>query len=71
MIRSTCMIEDVSNNEILEFLQEHMVTRGEFKEEVSRLDGKINQTKLDLIDAMDEKLGDLNWVLSMEPFPRV
>lgn len=58
---------DVTTNEIMEFLQEHMVTRAEFNgldqkvdsldQKVQRLDVKINQVKLDLLDAMDEKLG--------------
>ena len=47
------------HEELMSFLGDHMVTRGEFKVEIDRLDGKINQTKLDLLDAMDEKLGDL------------
>lgn len=57
---------DVTTNEIMEFLQEHMVTREEFRGEINRLDtrinelgGKINQTKLDLLDGMDEKLGSM------------
>ena len=36
-----------------------MVTKEEFRGEINRLDVKINQTKLDILDAMDEKLGSL------------
>lgn len=60
---------DVTTNEIMEFLQEHMVMRGEFyvlRDQVQSLDGrvqslevKVNQVKLDLLDAMDDKLGSL------------
>ena len=56
------MEKETTTNEIMGFLQEHMVTKEEFsglEEKVNDLDIKINQTKLDLIDAMDGKLGDL------------
>tara|TARA_Y100000031_G_scaffold120913_1_gene135219 strand:- start:311 stop:505 length:195 start_codon:yes stop_codon:yes gene_type:complete len=56
------MEKETTTNEIMGFLQEHMVTKEEFsglEEKVNDLDIKINQTKLDLIDAMDDKLGDL------------
>ena len=60
----------------MEFLQEHMVTQGEFGHLVKKVDNldkkvesldqkveslsvKINQTKLELLDSMDEKLGAL------------
>ena len=53
---------DVTSNEIMDFLQEHMVTREEFSQLDAKVDGldiKINQTKLDLLDAMDTKLANL------------
>ncbi|TAL49899.1 hypothetical protein EPN81_04285 [Patescibacteria group bacterium] len=57
---------DATTTDIMEFLQDHMVTKEEFRGEINRLDskinqldGKINQTKLDILDAMDEKLGSL------------
>ncbi len=56
------MEKETTTNEIMGFLQEHMVTKEEFlglKGEVGDLHVKVNQTKLDLIDAMDDKLGDL------------
>lgn len=58
--------KQVSTNEIMDFLQDHMVMKEEFhfeiaqvKSEIKALDVKINKTKLDLIDAMDEKIGAL------------
>lgn len=50
-------IMEFLHTDLMGFLQENMVTREEFKREMNRLDGRINQTKLDLLDAMDEKLG--------------
>lgn len=47
--------DEVTTNDIMEFLEEYMVT----KEEHNQLSQKLNQTKLDLLDAMDEKLGNL------------
>lgn len=73
----------MTTNEIMEFLQEHMVTREEFSQLATKVDGleikvdgletkvdgleikidglsqKINITKLDLLDAMDDKLANL------------
>lgn len=46
----------------MEFLQEHMVTQGEFRQLDHKVDGlsiKINQTKLEILDSMDEKLATL------------
>lgn len=61
--------KQVTTNEIMEFLQDHMVLkeefnglRGEFtglRDQVQKLEVKVNQVKLDLIDAMDEKIGAL------------
>ena len=68
------MGQDVSNNEILEFLQEHMVTHeelqqgllevkadlhSEIQEVKTELRSEIQKTKLDFIDKMDEKFSDL------------
>jgi hypothetical protein len=53
---------DATTNEIMEFLQEHMVTREEFNQldgKVGGLEQKLNQTKLDILDSIDEKLGNL------------
>lgn len=60
--------KNVSNDEIMDFLQEHMVTREEFcglEGKVDNLDRKLNQTKLDLIDAMDDKLSHLKGDLTI------
>lgn len=49
-------------DDVMEFLQEHMVTQEEFRDLDHKVDGlsvKINQTKLDLLDAMDEKMAGL------------
>ena len=51
--------DEVSTTEIMEFLQEHMMTRTEIEGRFDDVEKKINQTKLDLLDAMDDKLGDL------------
>ena len=54
--------KQVTTNEIMDFLQDHMVMKEEFKSEITQvrseikaLDVKLNKTKLELIDAMDEK----------------
>lgn len=54
--------KQVTTNDIMEFLQDHMVMKEEFyseigqvRSEINALDVKLNKTKLDLIDAMDEK----------------
>lgn len=74
LLHSECMKEDVTNNEILEFLQEHMVIHQELQEGLqgvktelrseiqgvkTELRSEIQRTKLDFIDKLDEKLGDL------------
>lgn len=57
--------KNVTTNEIMDFLQENMVTKEEFynfKDEVNQkfesIDQRFNQQKLDFIDALDEKLGE-------------
>lgn len=59
---TTSEIMEFLQGDLMGFLQEHMVTREEFESRFNVLDGKIdlldiklNKTKLDLIDAMDEK----------------
>ena len=79
-----CMVRyNVSTNEIMDFLKDHMVTKEEFngleikvdnlevrfdnlkvkvdnlEVKVDGIDRKLNETKLDLLDAMDDKLADL------------
>lgn len=54
--------QNTDHTDLMGFLAEHMVTREEFRSlegDVKKLDVKINQVKLDLLDAMDEKLGAL------------
>ena len=43
---------DVTTNELMEFLQEHMVMKGE-------LDLRLNKLKLDILDGVDEKLASM------------
>lgn len=63
MVSFVCMDnQNATTGDIMDFLQEHMVTREEFHSlegDVKKLDVKINQTKLDLLDAMDKKLDSL------------
>lgn len=63
---STTEIMDYLQGDLMGFLQEHMVVKEEFESRFNMLDGKINaldvklnKTKLDLIDAMDEKNASL------------
>ncbi len=46
------MASDASTNDIMDFLKDNMVTREEFE-------SRMNLQKLDLIDAMDDKIGAL------------
>ncbi len=46
------MVKEVSTNEILDFLQEHMVTKAELRIE-------LNKQKLEILDHVDDKLADL------------
>jgi hypothetical protein len=46
------MDEPVSTNEIMEFLQDHMVMKEEFE-------SRMNRQKLEFLDSMDEKLATL------------
>lgn len=63
LLHSEYMKEDVTNNEILEFLQDHMVTHEELQEGLQgvkvELRSEIQRTKLDFVDKLDEKFGDL------------
>lgn len=61
--------QDVTTNQIMEFLQEHMVVREEFealkRETVTKDEFKdelrqsLNKQKLEILDAMDDKLANL------------
>lgn len=42
----------MSNNDIMDFLEEHMVTREEFE-------SRMNRQKLEILDSIDEKLAAL------------
>lgn len=54
---------EITTNEIMEFLQENMVTREEFTQKLDEqgrsFTQKLNSLKLDIIDKMDDKLADL------------
>lgn len=69
---------EVTTNEIMDFLREHMVIKSEFKDELSKMVTKdelkdelgkmatkddlrqsLNKQKLDILDAMDDKLANL------------
>ncbi|MBI5794676.1 hypothetical protein HZA87_06410 [Candidatus Uhrbacteria bacterium] len=80
--------QTVTTNDIMEFLQDNMVVKEKFnglRDQVQRLEVKVNQVKLDLIDAMDEKMaalrGDLVMLLrgedkkltslALPPFPQL
>jgi len=62
------MAEDqVTTNEIMDFLRENMVIHGELHDELGigleglkqELLGEMGKLKLDMLDAMDDKLADL------------
>lgn len=86
--------QDVTTNQIMEFLQEHMVMREEFeglrgefeglkremvtKDELGKMATKddlrqsLNKQKLEILDAMDDKLANLKGdMLELEPFPQL
>ena len=61
---------DVTTNQIMDFLQEHMVIKSEYEEALSKMATKddlskmatkedLNKQKLDILDAMDDKLAHL------------
>lgn len=56
-------VDEITTNEIMEFLKEHMVMKEELNEELinleDRMTRKMGQSKLDIIDAMDDKLASL------------
>ncbi len=59
---TTSEIMEYLQGDLMGFLQEHMVTQEEFKALDNKLDGlsvKLNQTKFELLDAMDEKIATL------------
>ena len=56
---------ETTNNEIMEFLQEHMVTKEEHKADISALRTDLRETELRLIDKMDEKLATLKGDLTV------
>lgn len=86
------MANDASTNDIMNFLQDHMVTREEFNDrfgglenkveklekkvdsldqkvdtldqKIDSLDQKVNRNKLEILDAMDEKLAHLKYDLT-------
>ncbi|MBU0646095.1 hypothetical protein KJ611_01285 [Patescibacteria group bacterium] len=68
--------DNVTTNEIMEFLRDNMVTKEELHDELDKLVSKeefqkeLNKLKLDLLDAMDDKLlnlkGDLISIIRKE-----
>ena len=64
---------EVSTNEIMEFLQEHMVTKEGLQIELDQrfgnlnteLNQRFNKQKLELLDAMDDKFSDLKGDLTI------
>ena len=55
--------DTVTTNEIMDFLVEHMATKEELKEEIENVRKDMGKLKLDLLDAMDDKLANLKWDL--------
>jgi hypothetical protein len=55
--------KDVTSNDVMNFLQEHMVTREELGVELknmkSELRSEMQKNKLDMMDSMDDKLSSL------------
>jgi len=57
--------DEITTNDIMGFLQEHMVTKQELKEELKdmvtkqELRQELNKQKLDILDSMDEKISTL------------
>ena len=50
---------DVSTNEIMDFLLKHMVIKEELEEKMNDLKQEMNKQKLDILDAVDDKLAHL------------
>ncbi len=50
---------DVSTNEIMDFLVKHMVIKEELEEKMNDLKQEMNKQKLDILDAVDDKLAHL------------
>ncbi len=60
---------DITTNDIMEFLQEHMVTKEELHSELSslrnELRSEIRQSELKILDSVDEKLSNLKGDLTV------
>ncbi|NQV11765.1 hypothetical protein HQ524_00225 [Candidatus Uhrbacteria bacterium] len=50
---------DVSTNEIMEFLNKHMVTKEDHDQGLKEGAGNLRDSELRMLDHMDEKLADL------------
>lgn len=56
---------EVTTDQIMDFLQEHMVIKSEFKDELGKMATKddlrqsLNKQKLEILDAIDDKLVNL------------
>ncbi len=63
--------DQTTTNEIMEFLQEHMVTKQELKDELKHMVTKqelkeeLQKLRLDFLDSMDEKISTLKGDLTV------